>query len=261
MAPPPRRSRRSRLPASAAVDKTGSEQLGHGPHDIQVGLVEGVRLGRVHRQHPEVLLAAEHRDADEGPVGRPRPGLGPPRQLLGPDVLDQQVVVEADQQQRLLAAPVARVVGEHRGGRVPAPEPGRGPHLAPLQLPEDRPGPLAVAQAGRPPPHPPAEPAPRALPPTCRSWPRSASRSLPEVWCTRPTTSAIGVTTSPTTSRSLASVSMARVSADRVSSSWRSSRPDFTHHGTATATAPATTSAHPPPDAGAPSRSTATPYP
>ena len=94
-----------------------------------------------------------------------------------------------------------------------------------------------------------------------RSCPRSDSRSLPEVWCTRPTTSAIGVTTSPTTSRSLASVSMASVSADRVSSSWRSSRRDLTHSGTATASAPATTSAHPPPVRGAPSRSTATPYP
>jgi len=39
------------------------------------------------------------------------------------------------------------------------------------------------------------------------------------------------------TSRSLASVSMARVSAERVSSSWRSSRLDLTHSGTATATA------------------------
>jgi hypothetical protein len=94
-----------------------------------------------------------------------------------------------------------------------------------------------------------------------RSCPLSASRSLPEAWCTRPTTSAIGVTTSPTTSRSLASVSMASASADRASSSWRSSRRDLTHSGTATATAPAVTSAHPPPDPGAPSRSTATPYP
>jgi hypothetical protein len=67
------------------------------------------------------------------------------------------------------------------------------------------------------------------------------------------------VTTSPTTSRSLASVSIASVSADRVSSSWRSSRRDLTQSGTATATAPAATSAHPPPDAGAPSRSTAAP--
>src|SRR5829696_3368689 len=247
MAGPPRRSRPSSLPASAAVDKTGSQELGHGPHDVQVGVVEGVGLGGVHRQHAQVLVAAEHRHADERPVAGPGPGLGPPGQLLAPDVVDQQVVVEADQQQGLLAAAVGRVVGEHRGRRVAPPEPGRGPHLAPLRWKN-------TARARSP-----SHRLATASTTSCLSWPRSDSRSpLAEVWWTLPTTSAIGVTTSPTTSRSLASASMASASAERVSVSWRSSRRDLTHSGTATATAPATASAHAPPDPGAPSRSTAT---
>jgi hypothetical protein len=36
------------LPASRAVDKTGPQELRHRPHDVEVGLVEGVRLRRVH---------------------------------------------------------------------------------------------------------------------------------------------------------------------------------------------------------------------